>query len=1198
MAGTTTTATLGLVITARDDAKAVFEQFAINVAEQMAKIQESMNNSFKMDGLVANIEEACTRMEEAFVRVTEAESQIGRVQSINEMQSQMTALSESVTRMSEEVTRGFENINRQTTEINNNMHSMASGLNFGEMMNAGMIMQGYGEKIVGFIDESVKAGAEFDQSMKNTTASLNANLSTTKLTTDQIDAMSRAALQMGSDGFFSANQIAEAMNTMGKQGLSYQTIMSGGIETVKNVAAANQQDLEQTANVVSDIYNEMSGEFNKMGMTTQQSAQVIGNSMTVALHSARLSMDDFLNTIKYVGPEASSVGMTIQDVSAGIALLGEHGIKASQAGTTLRRMLTNLTPASKEAEATMKQLGMITADGGNIFYDSSGKMKSFADVQQILHDKLSGLSPEMEQLAIKTIFGQYALGGMMAITNSTSGDISKLTDRMKENGLMQQIMNEKQQGLVMQTQKLTAHFATLQKEIGLMLAPVLTSLVMIANKVMDSWEKLSPSMQKSIVYFTAITGAVLLIGGTILTFIGTMGMLGTSFMAVMGSLAGAGATFTTIGRGIAILGTVVAGLHAIWTKDIGGIQQYTQRFADWFSGIFSKTMATAKKDVDHGISELTKGFGGWDVKIMGPVNRVFSQMWSTISSSMQKVIQVVANGITGVTSWFNKMAPDFNKALHQIVDFLVWAEPVWKALWVVIKFAVSMAIDWIVGIVQHFWGVFSGIIQLFTHIINGQWKQAFGDLWQIVKNSFLLVLDLWGGGAGKIVGFFGKIIEHSGLFGKALKLILGPAFKFIETIVKFTVKVAEGVFSGGMKIIEGVLKGFSGMVQLIWKAVRSLFEAHSSGAMEVLTRLWRVGFNLVKTLAMDWWRGVKDVFDLVKDVLTGHFGDAITKFKDLFMTGFNAVKTIVSTWWSGVSAIFTTIKNVIVQVASDIWVYVESAWDIGTKFVIRIAKSLWDGAKNIFTGLKDDITNLVKQAWTFITDIFQREIIIVQYAINSFKYVISSVWQGIKDLISGHSSEAMAFFQRAFQVGITAVGNIVRGIFGIIDSVLGGLPSKMYQWAQNGINMFVSGIKNGIGAIGSAVSGVADTIKNFLGMHSPAKMGPLGSGESDQWFPNMMKMFEQGINDNKDKVVKATMGVAVGVQQSIQATSQQVHSFVGNSAASTGSIVNNSANQRQQVVNINIDGRSKQTDKQLAEDIAKQFRTQMSMVMG
>jgi TP901 family phage tail tape measure protein len=1241
LAGTTTQTQLKLVISAQDDAKAVFEAFATNLAEQMTKIKESMSEGFNMEGLVSKVNAACSQMTEAFDKVKVAEGELGSGNAASKLDEQMGAMARSVSNMSEAVTKGFKNVEEQAAKMNQSLSHASSGIDYSEMMNAGMIMSQYGEKVIGFIGESMKAGAEFDQSIKNATASLNANLQTTKLSTDQIDAMSRSALKMGSDGFFSANQIAEAMNTMARQGMTYQTIMSGGIDVVKNVAAANQQDLEETANVVSDIFNEMQGEFSKAGLSTQQASQQIGNSMTVALHSARLSMADFLQTMKYVGPQASAVGMSIQDVSTAIAILGEHGIKGSQAGTTLRRMLTNLTPTTKAQVGMMEKLGMVTKDGGNIFYTSSGQMKSFSDIQQILHDKLSGLSPEMQQLAIKTIFGQYALSGMTAIVGESGDKIAQLTGLMANNNLMSDIMKEKQQGLVMQQQALKAHWETLQKEIGLMLAPVLTKLITILNGVMDKFNNLSPGLQKAIVYFAAITGAVLTVGGAIFTFIGTMGMLASSFAKVMTSLSEVGLGFSEVVPFIGILVGVIGGLKYAWDKDIGGIREITSRFTDWFKGIFNNTLGQAVQDVHNGLHKLTEGFSGWNRSIMGPVNRAMAGIFLGISDAMKKITTVVSQGILAVTGWFNKMAPDFNKAITQIVKLLVWLTPLWKASWTVIKVVVGLVFDWIKGIIQEFWGVFSGVIQLITHLINGQWKKVFQDLWQIVKNAFLLVLDLWGGAATKGIGFFMKILDHTGIFGKVFKTLLTTAFKFVEPLIKTTWKIAEGVFKGSIMVIEGFVSGFSKMIQLIFKAIKSFIEDHATGAMKILKTVWDAGFKIAKTLAETWWHGVVDIFKAIKALFSGEPNKAMKFLLDAFKTGFNAAKSILTTWWSAVSKIFNTVVSFIRDYASQAMDFLKKHFEAGVNYVKNLLDKWGTNVKNLFTKVKTSITDAVTKAMDFFKSKFDVEIQYVKNLLRVFQTIVLSIWSGIKDLIHGHSSQAMSLFKQAFQIGVNTVQTILRGLWNIVDSILGGLPSKflnwgkkaissisdalksgygivasdiggilsridsalgglpskMLNWGKNAMSMFVQGIQSGIGAIGDAVSSVAGKIKDFLGFHSPTKLGPMS--ESDVFMPNMMKMFEKGIIDNKDKIMKATLGVAVGVKQSLSTTQEQIHSFVGNgNNTATQSITNHHAHHRPLIVNINVEGRSRQTDKQLAEDIAKQFRTQMSMVMG
>jgi TP901 family phage tail tape measure protein len=751
----------------------------------------------------------------------------------------------------ETMNRDFSSIATHASTMAERITTATHAFHFGDMMDAGMQLQQTGEHMLGFFESAVEAGAEFDQSIKNATSSLNANLEKTKLSKAQIEAMGNAALQMGSDGFFSANQIAEAMNTMAKQGLTYQDIMSGGIQVVKNVAAANQQDLEETANVVSDIYNEMGEEFKKAGKTSQEASQEIGNSMTVALHHARISMGDFLQTMKYVGPQASAVGVSIQDVSAAIAVLGQHGIRGSQAGTTLRRMLTNLTPASKEAGAMMRQLGMITKDGGNVFYDAHGKMKSFTDVQKILHDKLGGLTPQMQQFAIKTIFGQYALSGMTAIVNTSNDKFQTLTREMGNNNIMTDIMNTKSQGLAMQIQKLKAHFETLQKEIGLMLRPVLAVIIVLAEKLMNAWEHLSHPVKQAIVIFGAIASVLLVVGGTVLTMLGLFGMFITSAGAAVAGISRLLGVLRLMSPPVLAVIAVIAALKYAWDHDIGGIREITSKFLNWFKPIFGHTFNQAKKDVMDALHTITKGFTGWNKDVMGPINKTVNSILHAFVDGLKTVVKAVSTGITTVTGWFKKMAPDINKAMHNIVAFFTKHSAVWNALWVAFKFVVKFAWDFIIGIIKHAWGLFSGIIQLFVHIINGQWKKVFQDLWQIVKNAFLLALDLMGGFVGKAFGWFGRFLAHTNIFGKSFSKILSWAFTHMGQIADKAWKYVEKIFNGAIKVIESLVRPLSKFIQAMFKGIAKFISEHSGAAMNFLKKAFQVGLNVAKTLLKD-----------------------------------------------------------------------------------------------------------------------------------------------------------------------------------------------------------------------------------------------------------------------------------------------------------------------------------------------------------
>jgi TP901 family phage tail tape measure protein len=1240
LAQTTTQAKLGLLLSAKDEASKVFSEFAKNVKADMETIQKSIMEGLKMDGVSKAVQDDTKKITESFKNVEEATKDLKSNNFGEKMAEQMKEIREGAKTMAESVSKNFKNVEEAAKNLGTSASNMHSKFKFGDMLDAGIQLQQTGEKGLHFFVAAAEAGAEFDQSIKNATSSLNANRRGINLTNGQISDMSDKALKMGSDGFFSANQIAEAMNTMAKQGISYQDIMSGGISVVKKVAAANQQDLEETANVVSDIMNEMGDSFK--GLSTKVATQNIGNAMTVALHHARLSMSDFLQTMKYVGPQASAAGISIQDVSAAIAVLGQHGIKGSQAGTTLRRMLTNLTPASKESAAMMKQLGMITADGTNIFYDHSGKLKSMTEVQGLLHDKLAGLNPQMQQFAIKTIFGQYALSGMTAIVKTHNGTFKELTKEMQNNAEMDQIMATKKQGLMMKIQGLTAHFQTLQKEIGIILMPILEKLIDAAQGIMKAWDNLSAPVKKAIVIFGAVTSVIMVVGGTILTCIGLFGMFVGSFANAMLGLSRILSVLRMMSPPILIAVGLIAALAYAWKHDVGGIREVVSKFVEWFKPIFGHTFAKAKSDVLSGLHIITSGFTGWSKNIMGPVNKGVNFILHAFVDGLKTVTKAVSSGITTVTGWFKKMAPDINKAMGNIMAFFTKHTAVWKALWTVFKFVVSLVWDWIIGIIKHAWGLFSGIVQLFVHIINGQWKKVFQDLWQIVKNVFLLVIDLWGGAAGKFFGFFGKILAHTGIFGKGFSKLLSGAFKIAEKLVDGLWKYVEKIWKAGIKLVESIMSPIVKFVEAIFKGVAKFIETHSQSAMNVFKKIWSAIVSVGKTLVTSLWNEIKSIFNFIKGLFDREPSAWMTKLKSMFNSGINAVKDYLKGAKEFISLVFKNISELISKIVGAAMTWLKNAWTVAINFVKGIITKWVDSVKSNFNAIKSFIEGPIKTVLAWLGKIFGTEIAVVKTVLTGLKTYVTSIFTAIKSLISGHTGQAMAALKSAITAGINTAKAVLKGIFGVVDAIfgglpskflswgskmlsslvssiktgvgnvrgalgaigsqidgaLGGLPSKMLSWGKNAIGMFVSGIKSGIGAIGSAVSSAANKIKDFLGFHSPAKMGPAAKGESDQWMPNMMKMLSKGIDDNKDKVQKSTHNVALGIASTFSGTQDVIHKAVSGTGKPMPAVTNQNRTNRQVVVNINVDGRSKQTDKQLIEELGRQFRTQMSMVLS
>lgn len=120
-------------------------------------------------------------------------------------------------------------------------------------------------------------------------------------------------------------------------------------------------------------------------------------------------------SFKYVAPLAGTLGYTAEDTAVALGLMANSGIKASQAGTTLRTAITNLASPTKEQAAEMERLHISLTD-------SNGQMLPMLDMVGDLRAAFTGMSEAEQSAAASTIFGKEAMSGMLAIINASEAD--------------------------------------------------------------------------------------------------------------------------------------------------------------------------------------------------------------------------------------------------------------------------------------------------------------------------------------------------------------------------------------------------------------------------------------------------------------------------------------------------------------------------------------------------------------------------------------------------------------------------------------------------------------------------------------------------------------------------------------------------------------------------------------------------------
>lgn len=285
----------------------------------------------------------------------------------------------------------------------------SSGVESGLSRLKGTVAKGVAAIGIGKIfSEAVKTGMDFEAQMSRVKAISGA-------TGEEFSKLKEQAKQLGADTAFSATQAAEGMENLASAGFTTSEIMEA-MPGMLDLAASSGEDLASSADIAASTLRGFGLEASSAGHV----ADVLAKNAA----ATNAAVADTGEAMKYVAPVAKSVGIEFEETAAAIGIMADAGIKGSQAGTTLRGALSRIAKPTKAMQETMDSLGLS-------FYDSNGKMKSLADITEMLETKMSGLTDEQKNQALITLFGQESLSGMMALMDRGSGEVRKLTDEYK-----------------------------------------------------------------------------------------------------------------------------------------------------------------------------------------------------------------------------------------------------------------------------------------------------------------------------------------------------------------------------------------------------------------------------------------------------------------------------------------------------------------------------------------------------------------------------------------------------------------------------------------------------------------------------------------------------------------------------------------------------------------------------------------------
>lgn len=255
------------------------------------------------------------------------------------------------------------------------------------------------------IKEVIALNTEFQY--KNST--LQAVLGETKEGIKELTAQQRA---YGESTIYSALQVADLQVLFSKQGLTTKEIQASTEATI-DLATATGEDLAKSADTATTILK-------AYGLQANQTGRVV-DVMTGAFNKTTLGIDNFSEAIKYVGPVAKAQGVSLEETVALLGTLADAGIRGSTAGTSLRKILSELDRGSgtlSEKLAELGKNGYSSADAmdevGRTAYASllilTQNAKKTDDLNESLH-KVQGTAKETAKIMADNLKGDAQLLG-------------------------------------------------------------------------------------------------------------------------------------------------------------------------------------------------------------------------------------------------------------------------------------------------------------------------------------------------------------------------------------------------------------------------------------------------------------------------------------------------------------------------------------------------------------------------------------------------------------------------------------------------------------------------------------------------------------------------------------------------------------------------------------------------------------------
>ena len=472
------------------------------------------------------------------------------------------------------------------------------------------------------------------------------------------------------------------------------------------LAAASGEDLATTSDIVTDA------------LTAADSGH-FADVLAAASSNANTNVSMMGETFKYCAPVAGALGFSVEDTAEAIGLMGNAGIKASQAGTSMRSIMTNLTGDVKLSGAAIGDVTIATTN-------ADGSMRSLSAILADCRGAFAGMTEAEKANNAEALVGKNAMSGFLALMNAAPGDIEKVSGAVNNcKDAAKNMADTMQDNLEGQLTILKSQLQELAISFGDLLMPAVRSIVSGLQGMVDVLNAMPDGVKRVIMIvalLAAALGPVLIIIGKTLSAIGTImtwaPKLAGAISAVKGAFAALSATMMAnpIAIVIAAIAALVAAFIYLWNTN--------EEFRQFWVRLWNEIKEVAVQvwtAVSQFLVSAWNGIRTVITTVMNAIRTVLTTVWNGIRT----IISTVLNGIRGtVNSVWNGIRNTISSVVNGIKNTVSSA---FNAMWSGIRSTISgiyntirdglgNAVNYITGLASAGWRWGADII---NGIVNG-----------------------------------------------------------------------------------------------------------------------------------------------------------------------------------------------------------------------------------------------------------------------------------------------------------------------------------------------------------------------------------------------------------------------------------------------------------------------------------------------